>query len=211
LTNPLDRLNRPVYFYPMKKKDTEGEIIRIGTEMIARQGYNATGIDAILKEAGVPKGSFYHYFKSKEEFGLAVIDHFAERFEQRLELFLNNEDVPPLGRIRDILESGLTHVTQNQCTKGCLIGNLGQELADLNERFRARLDEIFGMWRERFSACLAEAQKRGELSGAIDPAVTAGFILSGWEGAILRAKVMKSPQPMRDFVDVLFSVVLRQN
>jgi len=207
---PLDTLNRPVYFYPMKKKDTRGEIIRIGTEMIARHGYNATGIDAILKEAGVPKGSFYHYFKSKEEFGLAVIDHFAERFEQRLELFLNNEEVAPLGRIRDFLESGLTRVTQNQCTKGCLIGNLGQELADLNERFRARLDDIFGMWRERFAACLAEAQKRVELSGAIDPAITAGFILSGWEGAILRAKVMKSPQPMRDFVDVLFSVVLRQ-
>jgi TetR/AcrR family transcriptional repressor of nem operon len=195
----------------MKKKDTQGGLIRIGTEMIARQGYNATGIDALLKEAGVPKGSFYHYFRSKEEFGLAVIDHFAERFEQRLELFLNNEDVAPLGRIRDFLESGLTRVTQNQCTKGCLIGNLGQELAGLNERFRARLDEIFGMWRERFAACLSEAQKRGELSGAVDPAITAGFILSGWEGAILRAKVMKSPQPMRDFVDVLFSGVLRQN
>ncbi|QEM68815.1 TetR family transcriptional regulator [Geobacter sp. FeAm09] len=194
----------------MKKKDTQGEIIRIGTEMIARQGFNATGIDAVLKEAGVPKGSFYHYFKSKEEFGLAVIDNFAERFEQRMEMFLGNEDSAPLDRIRDFLESGLTRVAENQCTKGCLIGNLGQELADLNERFRARLDEIFGMWRERFATCLREAQSRGELSGAVDPAVTAGFILSGWEGAILRAKVMKSPQPMRDFVDLLFSAILGQ-
>ncbi|WP_223921734.1 TetR/AcrR family transcriptional regulator [Geobacter sp. AOG2] len=194
----------------MKKKDTQGEIIRIGTEMIARQGYNATGIDAVLKEAGVPKGSFYHYFRSKEDFGLAVIDHFAERFEQRLEMFLYNEDLAPLDRIREMLESGLTRAIHNQCTKGCLIGNLGQELADLNERFRARLDEIFGMWRERFAVCLREAQKRGELSDDVDPAITAGFILSGWEGAILRAKVMKSPQPMRDFVDVLFSAILRQ-
>jgi len=194
----------------MKKKDTQGEIIRIGTEMIARQGYNATGIEAILKEAGVPKGSFYHYFKSKEDFGLAVIDNFAERFKQRMETFLSNEDRAPLDRIRDFLESGLTHVAQNQCTKGCLIGNLGQELADLNERFRARLDEIFGMWRERFAACLREAQDRGELANAVDPTITAGFILSGWEGAILRAKVMKSPQPMRDFVDLLFSAILGQ-
>ena len=193
----------------MKKKDTQGEIIRVGTEMIARQGYNATGIDAVLKEAGVPKGSFYHYFKSKEDFGLAVIDNFAVRFEERLDLFLNNDEVVPLNRIRDLLESGLNRLTQNQCTKGCLIGNLGQELADLNERFRARLEEIFGMWRERFAACLAEAKKRGELSDAIDPAITAGFILSGWEGAILRAKVMKSPQPMLDFIDVLFTIVLR--
>ncbi len=194
----------------MKKRNTQSEIIRIGTDLIARLGYNATGIDMILKEAGVPKGSFYHYFKSKEDFGLAVIDHFAEHFEQRLESFLNKEDVAPLDRIREFLESGLTRVMQNQCTKGCLIGNLGQELADQNERFRSRLNEIFGLWRERFAICLQEAQKRGELSGGLDPNITAGFILSGWEGAILRAKVMKSPQPMRDFLDVLFTVVFGQ-
>lgn len=194
----------------MDKNETRRTIILVGTDLIARQGFNATGIDAVLKEAGVPKGSFYYYFKSKEEFGLAVIDHFAERFEQRLDTFLNDEEVTPLNRIRNFLESGLVRVTQNQCCKGCLIGNLGQELADLNERFRARLDEIFTMWRERFVTCLQQAEKRGELSGNIDAAVVAGFILSGWEGSILRAKVTKSPQPMRDFVEVLFATVLKR-
>ena len=194
----------------MEKKDTRSDIIRIGTALIARQGFYATGIDAILKEAGVPKGSFYHYFKSKEEFGLAVIDHFAERFEQRLEAFLKDEEVTPLNRIRNYLESSLARVAQNQCSKGCLIGNLGQELADLNERFRARLEEIFGMWRERFAACLDEAQQSGELTREIDPGMVAGYILSGWEGAILRTKVMKSPQPMHDFIAVLFATTLRQ-
>ncbi len=195
----------------MEKRDTRSEIIRVGTDHIARQGFKAAGIDAVLKEAGVPKGSFYHYFKSKEEFGLAVIDHFAEHFEQRLDVFLDDEEVAPLNRIRNFFESGLTRLSQNQCTRGCLIGNLGQELADLNERFRARLDEIFGMWRERFALCLRAAQRQGELPDALDPNTTAGFILSGWEGAILRAKVMKSPQPMRDFVDVLFGSILRKH
>ncbi len=192
----------------MEKKDTRSEIIRIGTDLISRQGFNTTGIDAVLKEAAVPKGSFYHYFKSKEEFGLAVIEHFAERFELRLSSFLNDEEVAPLNRIRNYLETGLARVSQNNCTKGCLIGNLGQEMADLNERFRARLDEIFGMWKERFAACLAEAQQRGELSHTLDANLLGGFILSGWEGAILRAKVMKSPQPMRDFIEVLFATTL---
>jgi TetR/AcrR family transcriptional repressor of nem operon len=194
----------------MEKRDTRSSIIRIGTGLIARQGFNATGVDAILKEAGVPKGSFYHYFKSKEEFGLAVIDHFAEHFEQRLETFLRDEEVTPLNRIRNYLESSLARVAQNQCSKGCLIGNLGQELADLNERFRARLEEIFAMWRERFAACLHEAQQMGELHGGIEPGVVASYILSGWEGAILRTKVMKSPQPMHDFIEVLFATTLRQ-
>jgi TetR/AcrR family transcriptional repressor of nem operon len=194
----------------MDKKDTKTEIISIGTEMISLQGFNSTGIDAVLKRAGVPKGSFYHYFCSKEEFGLAVIDHFAERYDKRLDTFLNDEEVTPLNRIRNYLESGLARLTQNQCTKGCLIGNLGQELADQNERFRSRLDEIFQSWKERFATCLRAAQGAGELVPDLDAIVIAGFILSGWEGAILRAKVMKSPQPMRDFIETLFSTVLKK-
>lgn len=194
----------------MEKKDTRSEIIRIGTDLISRQGFNVTGIDAVLKEAGIPKGSFYHYFKSKEEFGIAVIDHFAERFEQRLDTFLGDDEVTALQRVHNFLESSLARVTQNQCSKGCLIGNLGQELADLNERFRGRLDEIFSMWRKRFATCLREAQSTGELSSGIDAEAMACFILSGWEGAILRSKVMKSPQPMRDFIDVLFTSTLQQ-
>ena len=195
---------------PMDKNETRATIIRIGTDLIGRQGYNATGIDAVLKEAGVPKGSFYYYFKSKEEFGLAVIDHFAERYDQRLDTFLNDEEVTPLNRLRNLLEGGLVRLEQNQCAKGCLIGNLGQELADQNERFRARLDEIFRSWKERYAACLREVQGAGELSPELDPGVVAGFILSGLEGAILRAKVMKSPQPLRDFIETLFATVLRK-
>lgn len=193
----------------MEKKDTRAEIIFIGTEMISLHGYNATGIDSVLKQAGVPKGSFYHYFGSKEEFGLAVIEHFAERYDQRFETFLDDEEVTPLNRIRNYLESGLARLTQNQCAKGCLIGNLGQELADQNERFRARLEKIFHAWKERFAACLCEAQRVGEFSSELDTGVIAGFILSGWEGAILRAKVMKSPQPLRDFIETLFATVLK--
>lgn len=194
----------------MDKNETRATIIRIGTDLISRQGFNATGIDAVLKEAGVPKGSFYYYFKSKEEFGLAVIDHFAERYDQRLDTFLNDEEVTPLNRIRNLLEGGLVRLEQNQCAKGCLIGNLGQELADQNERFRARLEEIFRSWKERYAACLREAQGAGELAPELDSGVVAGFILSGLEGAILRAKVMKSPQPLRDFIETLFAAVLRK-
>lgn len=194
----------------MQKRDTRSEIVRIGTDLISRHGFNATGVDAVLREAGIPKGSFYHYFKSKEEFGLAVIDHFAERYAQRLNAFLGDEESTPLKRIRNYMENGLMRLEQNLCSKGCLIGNLGQELADSNERFRSRLDEIFNSWKDSFAHCLREAQMLGELQDDMDPGIMACFLLSGWEGAILRSKVMKSPQPIRDFIQVLFSTVLQR-
>ncbi|MDD2464982.1 MAG: TetR family transcriptional regulator C-terminal domain-containing protein [Desulfobulbus sp.] len=194
----------------IKTCDKKAEIIDIGTELISVNGYNATGLDAILRKAGVPKGSFYHYFRSKEDFGLAVIDQFAEQYDLKLASFFDDTSFSPIDRIRNYFEHSLAHLTENQFTKGCLIGNLGQELADQNERFRARLEDIFQSWKNRFSACLAEAQQQGDFPADLDPNVVADFILAAWEGAILRAKVMKTPESIRNFIDTLFLTVLRQ-
>lgn len=193
----------------IKSCDKKSEIIEIGTELIAMNGYNATGIDGVLRKAGVPKGSFYHYFRSKEDFGLAVIDRFADQYDLKLAAFFEDTSVPPLDRIRNYFEHSLGHMAENQFTKGCLIGNLGQELADQNERFRARLEAIFQSWKTRFTACLTEARERGELTSALDPEVIADFTLAAWEGAILRSKVMKSSDSIRNFIDTLFRTVLR--
>jgi len=194
----------------MGKRDTRSDIISIGTDLIASLGFNATGIDAVLKEAGVPKGSFYHYFGSKEDFGLAVIDRFAARYDERLASFLSDQNHPPLARIRNYLLANLERVERNNCSRGCLVGNLGQELSDRNERFRQRLEEVFQSWQDQLAACFREAQDAGDLSSDIDAATIAEFMLSGMEGAILRAKVMKSSRPLRDFIDILYTRVLKQ-
>ena len=193
----------------MKSKDKKSEIIEIGTELVAVKGYNATGIDAVLKLAGVPKGSFYNYFRSKEDFGLAIIDQFAVQYEAKLRSFFDDASVAPLERLRNYFEHSLAHLRENHFTKGCLIGNLGQELADQNERFRERLEVIFQEWKMRFAACLAEAQKQKALASETAPEVLADFVLAGWEGAILRSKVMKSPETIRNFIDTLYATVLR--
>lgn len=192
----------------MSRRDTRTELITAGMQLFAIQGYNATGIDAVLKLARAPKGSFYHFFSTKEEFGLAVIEQFSSRFLARLDILLSDQALTPLNRLRGFLERGEAQLAQHQCTVGCLIGDLGQELAANNERLRGRLDEIMLSWRARFAACINEAQQAGELPAFFDPHVIASFILSGWEGAVLSAKVMKSTQPVRDFLDTLFETVL---
>ena len=193
----------------MKTRNTYADLVQAGTELISQRGFNATGIEAILKAASVPKGSFYHYFKSKDEFGAAVIDAYAHRLKQRLQTFLEDPGVAPLDRIRNFLENAMARIQEDHCTKGCLLGNLGQELADVNERFRSRLEEVFVLWKEHFAICLQEAQANHQLSSDVDPVQLSGFILASWEGAILRAKVMKSAQPMRDFIDILFTSILK--
>ena len=190
------------------KETARDKIIATGVDMVAISGFNATGKESILKPAGVPKGSFYHHFGSKENFGIEVINLFAERYAQKLHSFLDDQTVEPLERIRNYLEHSIEHLTQENFSKGCLIGNLGQELADQNERFRDRLAEVFGDWLALFANCLRQAQQAGSLNPQLDAQKLASFLLSGWEGAILRAKVMRSPEPLKQFVGILFTTVL---
>lgn len=194
----------------MEKRDTRDDIIKVGMELISTHGYSATGIGTVLQLAKVPKGSFYHYFPSKEEFGLAVIDRFAEGYERFLCGFLQEGGVLPLQRLRNYLDAVILAVSleEDGCVRGCLIGNLGQELAAQNETFRMRLEEIFSGWLQCLAVLLEQARDAGEVAADVDAQVMAGVLLSGLQGALLRAKVQRSAQPIRELSDTLFSRVL---
>ena len=177
--------------------------------MLPREGVQQLGIESILQEVGVPKGSFYHYFENKEDFGLQVLDRFAECIGERQEQILAEECVPPLDRLRHYCEVVSELLESDQCRKGCLVGNLSQEMADQSESFRARLEEIFESWVDRYAECLLEAQQAGEVPPDLDVRELAEFWLNSWQGAILRAKTMRSPAPLRTFLAVMFGNILQ--
>lgn len=193
----------------MTGNETREHIIETGAELIQRNGFRATGINRVLDESGVPKGSFYYYFKSKNDFGLAVIDTYADAYRQRLDATLGDESRTPLERIQLYLERGAADAVESDYSKGCLIGNLGQELAAQNDAFRERLNNVFACWERRFRDCIAQAQEHGEVAAEIDPAEAASLLLSGWQGALLRSKLMRSSEPLSHFQTLLFSRLLR--
>lgn len=193
----------------IKNTATRDKLIETGAALIAQQGYNATGINAVLKSCGVPKGSFYHYFSSKEDFGLAVIEHFAAGYDDTLAMRLEDATVPPLERLRRYFAAGRAHMHECDHTTGCLIGNLGQELSGQSDTFRDALNLVFQRWEKRLVTCLRDAQAEGAISTAIAPEALASFVLSGWEGAILRAKTLKSVVPMEQFEAILFTQVFQ--
>ncbi len=192
----------------MAGNDTRESIIRTGADLIALKGFGATGINAVLIAAAVPKGSFYHYFSSKNDFGLAVIDTYAADYDAKLSAIFQDRSSSPLQRLRTYFDRAYEDMTACDFSRGCLIGNLGQELAAQNELFRSRLDQVFARWEQRFADCIAEAQTAGEVDTQLDARQIAGFLLAGWEGAVLRAKVLRSIEPMQRFEQVLFERVL---
>ena len=194
----------------MKRRKKRDELIQVGKKIIARQGFKSTGLNDILTTANIPKGSFYYYFDSKEDFGLAIVDDFAKEYRQRLETMLGDRAYSPLTRLRNYFELKIADMEACGCTDGCLIGNLAQELSSQNEQFRDRLGQVFAEWEQYFVRCLQAAYEAGEISGD-DHINLAKFVLSSWEGAILQAKVTKSVLPMKTFVDVLFTQVLTKS
>lgn len=193
----------------MTRNETRAQLIQVGSEVIGLHGFNTTGINSVLRVAGIPKGSFYYYFASKEDFGLAVIDATATDYSEQIESFLGDYSLRPLSRIQTYMQSGLERIEEGACKQGCLIGTLGQELSAHNETFRSRLDEVFEGWKQRFSRCLEEARQLGELPADSDCDELAEFLLAGWQGAILRAKMNRSTAPLKAFIDTVFGRFLK--
>jgi TetR/AcrR family transcriptional repressor of nem operon len=193
----------------MSKQKTKLALLDAGKQVFLEKGYNNAGIEAILQAAGVPKGSFYYYFDSKEDFGLQVLDRFAEYYGEVLDRNLKDESVAPLDRLRRHVEGIIERLESQACRKGCLVGNLSQEMADQSELFRARLEEIFEGWVDRYADCLRQAQQAGDIPAHLDVRELAEFWLGSWQGAILRAKTMRSTAPLRTFLNMMFSYVLQ--
>lgn len=203
---PPKRLSRKVR--AGRHQDTRMALIRCGTEMCTKKGFQTTGIEEILKQVGVPKGSFYHFFSSKHEFGEAVIDNYAEYFAGKLERFLGNTSLPPLERLRAFVEDAEQGMARYDFQRGCLVGNLGQEQGEVNNAFRQRLENVLLSWQKRTAACLSEAVACGDLGADTDTDALAEFFWVGWEGAILRAKLAGEAAPMQRFADTFFNKVL---
>ena len=112
------------------KQDTRTNLIEAGMQRMLEKGYTNTGIQEVLDAVSVPKGCFYHYFESKEDFALQIIDYFDESNSGDLHTLLTDERFAPLTRLKQYCLEKRETILSWQCRKGCLIGNLSQEMAD---------------------------------------------------------------------------------
>jgi len=189
-------------------KNTKELILEIGSDIIHRKGFNHTGLQEILQAAEVPKGSFYNYFKNKEEFGLQVIEYFANRFDRMAKSVLDDSTVSPLKRIEIFLDQFIDYFKLENYTRGCPIGNLSQEMGAINPKFRDKLKSAIDKIVQGYVKVLIEAQIAGEISDHLDVRETAYFIVTSWQGALLRMKLVKSSEPLENHKSFIFNYIL---
>ncbi len=181
------------------KMKTRDQILSKGARLIHAQGYKATGLKQILGAAGIPKGSFYFYFTSKDDFACAVIDHFTGSIDGIFDRYLRDDGIEPLERLNGLLDYYESAFKKSKATLGCPIGNLSLELADTNEELRQRLQDAVEGFIAQIESCLEEAKSSGQVPFELSTEDTARFIFHGLEGAIMHMKVVKSTEPIRTF------------
>ena len=187
-------------------KDTKQRLLEQGMAMLLRQGFNDLGIAALLDATGVPKGSFYHHFRSKEEFALGVIDLYMEDVHQGLEACLRDESQEPIDRVRRFFEL-TAEKYREEGHLGCLLGGLGQELSGVSDIFRQKVEQCFRLIAARVSVCLDEAVSQGELRSDTDTRALAELLVNCWEGAALRTRMQRDPAPLVAMLDFYFRAV----
>jgi TetR/AcrR family transcriptional repressor of nem operon len=189
----------------MPDVSTRDHLIEMGFKHMQQSSYSATGLSEVLALAGLSKGSFYHYFSSKEDFGVAILTRYLDQEAERASTMLRTSRASPIKRLRKYFEE-LIGIYGPMGAKGggCLLGNLSQEMANHSDLMQKTLQEGFTIWEAAVGATLQEAVSRGELSPKVNTTEMASFILNSYEGALLRAKADRSEAPLHLFLQMIF-------
>jgi len=193
----------------MEVRSTRDHLLQVGLRRMHAMGYASTGVQEILDEANVPKGSFYHHFASKEAFAKEVLKLYVRGENERAEKILRDGKAAPLKRLRRYFEELIAVYGPTASISGCLIGNLSLEMADRSDSIQSLLHLSFTNWQAGIAGVLQEAIDRGDLAPSSKPQELAAFLLNSYEGALLRSKADRSSKPLENFLHFAFNVLLK--
>ena len=190
----------------MARASLREQIVDAAFEQFHQHGYHGCGVKLITDSAGVPKGSFYNHFDSKEALALVVMERYGET---RRVPELADRAVAPLTRLRNHFEFLASDIEKYDYQRGCVFGNFSNEAADHSPVIRAGLVTAFDSWSAAVTDTIREAQADGSVASQQDPQVLGRFLVNAWEGAIVGERAAKNGSSFAAFFTIAFDTVLR--
>ena len=175
-------------------------LLDAGERLIHERGYNGAGVKEIVDAAGVPKGSFYGYFESKEALLVAVVERYWDDVQARHGALLEDSSRPPRERIQAFFAAMADDHELRNFALGCLLGSMALEMSNVSESARTSLTGLFEQWEARLAAVLDEAGLPRELAAAL---------IEAWEGAAMRGKIAQDREPYERFERVTLPRLLK--
>ncbi|PLW78404.1 TetR/AcrR family transcriptional regulator [Cohaesibacter celericrescens] len=180
-----------------KTEQTRDHILTVGRELISAHGFNAMGLGLLLKHASVPKGSFYHYFSSKEDFGCKLLELYVEAYHERLDTLWSKEGRTGREGLMEFFDQWIITQSPPGSKSQCLIVKLGAEVSDMSDAMRSILSKGAVGISDRLATQIRIGIKDSSLSDKIDSDATASLLYQMWLGASLLAKLEQSVEPFR--------------
>jgi TetR/AcrR family transcriptional regulator, transcriptional repressor for nem operon len=187
--------------------DTKSRILSAARDLIAKHGFNGVGISDILAKAGVPKGSFYHWFSSKEQLGVELVRAVGQAVGIEEATWFARSDMMPdhLDRLLAAMEAGLLEFMKEIETDVGLLFKLGAEMSSTSEAMRREVAAFLHQQDRRYTDFLIEGQKAGNIRNDVPASDLASIISDLWTGAYLRVLVVRNAEPMKRAMEHLKS------
>ena len=195
----------------MERIHDVNKLLQTGIDMMMTSGYHNTSINAIIKKAKLPKGSFYYLYKDKKAFALDALRNYNDGLISQFTKITSSDSYTPLEAIQEYFRRSINGLKATNYANGCFLGNMGQEMSNIDEDFRAVILQGFDRLRDGMSAHLKKAQEVGELNPDVNTDVYAELIIHAYHGALLRMKTSRSKKPLDIFMDNFFSLVTCNN
>ena len=192
-----------------KHQTKKDEILAAGLDLIWRNGYNGTSVKHIVDAAGIPKGSFYQYFESKEDFAKEAMHSVCEYAKTMTKPIMCNQDLSPVAKIRKLYEMRI-HMSTDEFhyEKGCILTNLTGEVANSNEHLRQTVGETWIEMIQPLVDTVQDAIDQGEINNKHDAAELAEYLENAFRGAITSALTTRSPAAYEGFMKYTFEHIL---
>lgn len=179
-----------------RRKVDKNEILNIGLKVVWEKGFNGVSVKEIVNEADILIGSFYNYFKSKEEFVLNLLDWYWIGWEKILQCSLQNKTLNSKERFCKLFDDSLERYAAKKYKQGCFAGMLAHELSDTNEKFAIKTEILFKQATSYYVEAIEQGKKEGLIDKNRDSQELAEFIFNAFEGALLRMKSAKEKRPL---------------
>jgi TetR/AcrR family transcriptional repressor of nem operon len=189
----------------MGRRSMREQVVEAAVEQFHTHGFNATGIKDITGSAGLPKGSLYNYFESKEALAVEAVQRYGE--SGRL-AELTDTTVDPLLRLRQHFEFFRDENISRDFRRGCLFGDFGTEIVDHSDIIREAVRLSLEGWAQALAAPIAQAQESGQIAATTDAKTLARFILNAWEGTLISARSEQSEDSYEVFFEIVFGTLL---
>jgi TetR/AcrR family transcriptional repressor of nem operon len=190
----------------MARHNVREQIVEAGLKCLLDRGFNGVGVQEITAAAGVPKGSFYNHFESKEALGAELVQRYGDLSKRRE--VLADKSIPPLERLRRHYDGLNRRLIAAKFEEGCLLGNFSAEMSSQSPLIRESLAKLYARWTDDLEVAIADGQADGSISSKHSAADLAAFLLDAYEGMLLRARVERDRRPFDRFMQIAFGQIL---